>query len=79
MADRGRALPGTVPSGQALLGVALPSSRDSPGCWMLTNSVRRSGVTTQPVTSLPLGAVRKRLMRPVAGSAHSIWLLPSEA
>lgn len=51
-AERGRESP---PSGQRLAGLAmLPPS---PGCWMLRNSVRPSGVNSQPQTSAPTGAL----------------------
>lgn len=33
---------------------------DSPGCWMFTNIVRRSGVMVTPVISQPRGPVRNR-------------------
>ena len=66
IAERGRADPGSDPSGHALLARAPPESLVSPGCWMFTNSVERSGVTTHPVISLPLGPVRNLLIEPVA-------------
>ena len=58
------------PSGQTLFG--LPSANASavvvaPGCWTLTNIVRRSGVVTTPVISWPVGPVRKRRISPVVG------------
>src|SRR5262245_60351178 len=46
---------------------------------MLTNRLRRSGDTSAPVISQPLGPVRKRRISPVVTSAASIWLLPSLA
>src|SRR5690606_26218862 len=64
--DRGIELP---PSGQWL-------SPASPGCWILTNMVLLSGVKVMPVTSHSLGPTRKRRISLLAGSAHSIWLLP---
>jgi hypothetical protein len=76
VAERGR----PEPSGHALTAVGFfgsPRSLDvSPGCWMLTNMVRLSGVVTTPVTSQPLGPVRKRRTSRVSGSAASIWLFP---
>lgn len=75
VAERGR----PAPSGQreSFIGSAgsLRSLGDSPGCWMLTNIVRRSGVMTTPVTSQPAGPSRKRRISPWVGSQASIWLL----
>ena len=45
----------------------------------MTNAVRPSGVIVKPVISQPRGPTRKRLNSSVAGSAASIWLLPSGA
>ena len=51
----------------------------SPGCCTPTNRVRQSGVKVRPVISQATGPVRKRRTSPLAGSAHSIWLLPMPA
>src|SRR3546814_1689572 len=40
------------------------------------NMVLLSGVKAMPVTSHSFGPVRKRRISLLAGSAHSIWLLP---
>ena len=53
-----------------------PSGKGASGCWMPTKWVRLSPDQVWPVTSEPFGAVRKRSIRPVAGSPASIWLLP---
>src|SRR5690606_32465225 len=78
VAGRGRVAAG--PSGQVetVSGSAWAWSRSgpSPGCWMLTKTNRWSGVQVMPVTSQPLGPVRKRRNSPETGSATSIWLLP---
>jgi len=86
VAERGR--PSGLKSGQleyrlgsagllCRLGTSRPSSRGvsgSPGCWMLTNIVRPSGVSAMPVISQPTGPVRKRRTSPVAGSqARGKW------
>jgi hypothetical protein len=79
--DRGR--PPSSPSGQELYRFGLAGSFApvvaSPGCWMPTNMVVSSGVTNTPVTSHCLGPTRNRRISPLAGSAHSIWLLPNPA
>jgi hypothetical protein len=62
VADRGKA-----PSGQVLTAVGFAAVPPSPGCWMFTNSVVRSGVAVMPVISQPLGPTRKRLTSPVSG------------
>ena len=49
-----------------------PSGNGASGCWMPTKWVRLSADQVWPVTSAPFGAVRKRSMRPVAGSPASI-------
>ena len=41
----------------------------SPGCWMLTNSARPSGVSQMPVISQSTGPTRKRFNRSGAGVA----------
>src|SRR5688572_18028771 len=55
VAERGRELP---PSGQWLFGAE--NVPPSPGCWMLTNIVRLSGVMHTPVISQSTGPTRKR-------------------
>ena len=49
---------------------------DSPGCWMLMNIVRWSGVIVTPVISQPRGPVMKRRTSFVTGLAASMALLP---
>ena len=72
VAGRGRRGLLSLPYGQLLTregycGEGAPPARlfqyvvDSPGCWMLTNSVRWSGVAVMPVISQPRGPVMKRL------------------
>ena len=53
--------------------------RSSPGCWILTNSVRPSGAIVAPVTSALTGDTRKRRTSPVRGSAASMALLPTRS
>jgi hypothetical protein len=74
VAERG--LPARGPSGHALTASGckglLRSLADSPGCCMLMNIVRRSGVMAMPVTSHPRGPVRKRRISADLVSAHNI-------
>ena len=60
VAERGRPVPVPVAwlCGQLL--VMLLGPPFSPGCWMLTNSVRPSGVESMPVISHCFGPTRKR-------------------
>ena len=73
VAERGRDMP---PSGQWLENLSgLPMSAgldSSPGCWMLTNSVRPSGVSARPVISQSAGPTRKRRSLSVPSGAPTL-------
>ncbi len=76
--ERGR--PSDLESGQleiarGLLGLVM-SSPPSPGCWILINSVRLSGVKAIPVISHPRGPVKKRRYSIGAGQGRYHLVIP---